>query len=222
MKNISYQKFLRNGPLYRVFWDVHNGLLFNQSESKYPLVKLGNLIKLHKTKTLKKGILDQEYILLDLEDIESLTGRIINENKVVLEIGSDKTLFGDSDIIISKIDPYLGYTFLNNVTKPYIGTTELLPFKVKKDRAIPEFIKYLLLSRNYIEKSKLFMYGKRHPRIHILDLLNIKVPCPDLPVQKKIVDEISYKEEINLKRQQKIRKLRGEIEKFLWDSLKKD
>lgn len=219
LNNISCQKFLRNGPLYRLFWDVHNGLLFSQNKSKYPLAKLGELIKLHKTKTLKKGILDQEYTLLDLEDIESMTGRILSEDKLVTEIGSDKTLFGDSDIIISKIDPYLGYTFLNDESKPYIGTTELLPFKVNKEKALPEFIKYLLLSRDYIEKSLLLMYGKRHPRIYILDLLNIRVPCPDLSIQKKIVEEISEAEERNFQAQERIKRLRKDIEDFLWNSL---
>jgi len=221
LDNISHQKFLRNGPLYRLFWDVYDGLLFFQEKSIYPIVKLGNLIKLHKTKILKKGILEQEYILLDLEDIESLKGRIINEDKVVTEIGSDKTLFGDSDIIISKIDPYLGYTFLNDPSKPYIGTTELLPFKVKIEKGTPEFIKYLLLSSDYIEKSGFLMYGKRHPRIHILDLLNIKVPCPDLSIQRKIVNEISEIENKNLEAKQKINNLRNKIEDILIQTIKK-
>ena len=100
--NIGKQKFLRCGAQYRAFWDVHGGLLFN-GKTKYPIVKLGSLMRLHKAKTLKKGILDKEYILIELEDIEQRAGKILNMDRVVSEIGSDKTYFGDADLITTKL-----------------------------------------------------------------------------------------------------------------------
>lgn len=215
---IADQKFLRCGAQYRAFWDVHNGLLFD-GKSKFPVVKLGSVMKLHKTKTLKKGILDKEYILLDLEDLEQFTGKVLNTDKLVSEIGSDKTLFEDAEIIVSKIDPYLGYTFLNDQSKPLIGSTELLPYKVNKKLALPEYIKHLLLSHEYILKSNLLMYGKRHPRLHPLDLLNIRVPLPDLEIQKEIVNGIKEKEKINDTAQGKIETLREEIDEIIWATL---
>lgn len=215
---IAEQKFLRCGAQYRAFWDVHNGLLFDD-KSNFPIIKLGSVMKLHKTKTLKKGVLDKEYILLDLEDLEPFTGKITNEGKIVSEIGSDKVVFNDADIIVTKIDPYLGYTFLNDRSKPFIGTTELLPYIIKKDIVIPEFIKYILLSKEYIFKSHLLMYGKRHPRIHPLDLLNIKIPCPDKETQQKIVAEIQDQEKINNTAQAKIKALREEIKKVVLTTL---
>lgn len=64
------------------------------------------------------------------------------------------------------------------------------------------------------------MYGKRHPRIHLLDLLNIKVPCPDLPVQEKIVGEISKIEEHNFQTQERIDNLLREAENVIWAGIK--
>lgn len=219
---IGNQKFLRCGVGYRCFYDIHNALLFDKLKCKYPVVKLGQIIKMRKTKILKKGVLDHEYILVELEDIEQYTGKIANENRIVTEIGSDKVLFGDADIMISKIDPYLGYVILNDKTKPYIGTTELLPFKVDDKMAMLQFVKYLLISREFLEKSISIMYGKRHPRIHPLDLLNIKVPCPlKSPVQEKVVEEISKIDEKNLQSREKMRGLREEMGKiFLTDLIK--
>jgi len=214
--NISQKIFLRCGVKYRAFWDVQDGLLFKGT--KYQIKRLGSLIKFHKTKILKKGTLDNEYILIELEDIEERTGKIINSKRVVTDIDSDKICFNDSDILTTKLRPYLGYTILNTHQSEMIGTTELLPFKVVSDLALPAYIKYLLLSYEYLEKSAFLMYGKEHPRIHLLDLLDIKVPCPDLDTQKKVVSEIEEQEKINEEAKGKIEKLREDINKIIFEN----
>lgn len=216
---LADQKFLRCGAQYRAFWDVHNGLLF-EGKSKFHIVKLGSVMKLHKTKTLKKGVLDKEYILLELEDIESGNGKIRSLERVVTEIGSDKTYFNGCDLITTKLRPYLGYTILNNLELEIISTTELLPFRVDKNLAYSDYVKYLLLSYEYMEKSGFLMHGKEHPRIHPLDLLNIKIPLlGDLNTQQKIVNEIQEQEKINDAAQDKVRKLREEINGIILTTL---
>jgi len=110
-KNIGRQEQLRCDPKYRYFYKT-----IEHQHIKYPLVPLKCIIKLNKTKNLKKGLLDSEYLLIELEDIEPGTGEIIRE-RVVTEIGSDKTVFGDSDILISKLMPQMGHIVLNNPSK---------------------------------------------------------------------------------------------------------
>jgi restriction endonuclease S subunit len=64
------------------------------------------------------------------------------------------------------------------------------------------------------------MHGKEHPRIHPLDLLNIKIPLPkDLETQQAIVVEIQEQEKINNAAQRKIKTLREEINKIIWTTL---
>lgn len=218
---INNQVFLRCGAQYRAFWDKHGGLLFEGTNNDVPLRRLSELMKLMNTTTLKKGVLDDDYILIELEDIEAGTGRIINEDKVVSEIGSDKVCFEDCDLISSKMRPYLGYTILNDVEKNYIGTTELLPFRVNINMARPEYLKYILLSHDYLKKSELLMYGKEHPRIHPLDLLNIKVPCPDFDVQDTIINEIKDLEDKNNELRNQIDQLRKEIDEVIWNTTTK-
>jgi hypothetical protein len=87
-----------------------------------------------KTEIHKKGSTDNEYILIELEDIEEKTGRIINQNRAVNEIGSDKKSFESADLITSKMRPYLGYTITNAFDENFIGTTELLTFKVNEEK----------------------------------------------------------------------------------------
>lgn len=217
---IGERRFLRNGARYHAFWEVHKGLLFDDEKPKYPIYKLRDIIALHKTEILKKGPLSKEYILLDLEDLEPLTGRILNEEKIVDQIGSDKVVFNDCDIITGKLRPYLGYTILNNKNKPYIGTTELLPFKIKNHlKVLAQYVQYLFLSQEYILKSEFLMSGKEHPRIHPSDLLNIKVPVPDIRIQEKIVEEIKVEETKSFEYRQGIKRLRAEIDKVIYEAI---
>ena len=102
-----------------------------------------------------------------------------------------------------------------------IGTTELLPFKVNKDKVYPEYLKYVLLSHEYLEKSWFLMYGKEHPRIHPLDLLSIKIPLPPKDVQEKIISEIQKQEEINDKAKQKLNDYRNQINGLVFEYLNK-
>lgn len=220
LSDISRQLYLRCGAQYRAFYENHKGLLFDDPEPKYRIRRLGELMHPYPATVLKKGVLDEEYILIELKNIESLTGRIITEDNVVAEIGSDKVVFGDCDLLVGKLRPYLGYAVLNDKDKPYIGTTELLPFSVNDDLTMPGYLRYLLLSRDFLHVSSMLMYGKEHPRIHPGDLLAIRVPCPPLEVQKSIVvDDIHEKEQKNQETRIKIEELRQEIDRILWESL---
>jgi len=221
---IKFQKigenlFLRLGVQYYAFFEVHQGLLFDKN-GKYKQVPLRRIIKQYNAQILKKGILDKSYILIDLEQLEPKTGKIKDETNEVEEIGSDKVLFGDADIIISKIDPYLAYVFINDKSKNYIGTTELIPFKLINNDVNIHYLKYCLLSNEYITKSALIMYGKRHPRLHTKDLLAVRIPLPDLEIQQKIVSEIQQREEKSNQYKEQIKKLREEIDDLIYYSLK--
>jgi restriction endonuclease S subunit len=213
---VGYERQLRFGALYRWFWDVNYGKLFD-SNCNYESVDLSSLIMQVSKANARKGILSEDYYLIELDDIESLTGRIMTK-RLVNEVNSDKTIFGDCDFLTSKLRPYLGYTILNDKTKPLIGTSELLPFKVK-GKNIPEFVKYMLLSKDYLTKSKYLMYGKEHPRISGYDILRIKVPNVPESLQKVVVAEIQEKETINNVRRDAIKNLKEKAETVMLETL---
>jgi restriction endonuclease S subunit len=218
-EGIGKNSFLRTGAQYHAFYAVHNSLLFDSVSKSIPIRKLGTILKPYKNCVLKKGILDDEYILLDLEQLEPKSGTIKTEDNIVTEIGSDKVMFGDADIVISKIDPYLAYVFVNDKEKKYIGTTELLSFKLIDKEIDLQYLKYILLSYDYIQKSGLLMYGKRHPRIHRKDLLAIKVPTPNFTLQQKIVAEIQKRENKSNRYKQEIKTLREQIDDIIYQAI---
>lgn len=218
---ISKRKFLRLDPKYYVFWDKTKGKLF-ESE-KIDCVKLGQIIKLTKDKILKKGDLDKEYILIDKEDVDSKNGIIINENQVS-KIDSDKVLFGEADILIPKLRPYLGGTFLNQKDKDLMGTPEFLPYSVDGKKLQKEYLKYILLSKDFLNLVSYLSSGKEHPRISSYDLESIEIPLPindeKLTKQRKVIDLIEKKlGDLNEKRKL-IENNRMKIENIIHQSLK--
>lgn len=192
--NISKNKDLRIGAKYNDFWLNHNGNLFEGTNEEYDVQPLKRYIKISSTSQLQKGLLEEERLLVDFDQVHAYYGEF-ETNNVVIEIGSSKIEFGNCDFLTNKLRPYLGYTILNEKESKLIGTTEFIPFDIIDESKVSvKYIRYLLLSDEYLEKSKYLMSGKEHPRINPLDILNIQVPIPPLKVQQDIVNEISVLE----------------------------
>jgi restriction endonuclease S subunit len=89
-----------------------------------------------------------------------------------------------------------------------------MPLKVKEGVSA-EFIRYLLLTQDFLGKSLFLMYGKEHPRIQIGDILRMKVPNIPPSLQETVVSEIKAKEQSNNIRQDTIQSLKEKAEKIL-------
>lgn len=219
---IANNKALRIGAEYNDFWFNHKGFLFEGTADKYDLLPLKRIIKLSNKNTLKKGFLNEPRILIDFEQVESPNGKIIDFENIVIELGSDRIEFGECGFLTNKLRPYLGYTILNIPEKQLIGTTEFIPFEIRdKNIVMSEYIRYLLLSKEYLEKSKFLMSGKEHPRITSTDILNIKVPIPTYETQEQIVKEIQEREVQSEKAREKVKTLRQQIDDLISEELLK-
>lgn len=221
LNDICNSFYLRSSSLYNIFWKKYGGCLLEQK--KFSEIQLRDLIKPN-IKRITKGQLEKSMILLEFQDIEPYSGRILNFNYVD-EIGSDKIFLTGNDIIISKMNNHLGYVFILPKTQQdtIIGSSEFIPYLIKNKNIVsPEFIKYVLLTNDFLHASTFLRSGKSqsHPRIHIKDLLAIKIPLPDLRIQQKIVSEIQEREEKNNQYKEQIKKLREEIDNLIFETLK--
>lgn len=185
--NIGDQVFLRCDPKYRWFWDHLKGKATPQSE--YDYVPLSKFLSLAPKVTVKKGELPEERSLIELEDVESGTGRIIAVHSVD-EVGSDKVEFGGSDIVFSKLEPYLCKAIINAPKEEYIGTTEWIPLIVSDKFAVRDYMWAFLISPIAREVFRLLQSGKRHARINMHDFKNILVPDVPKPEQEKLVKRV--------------------------------
>lgn len=171
--NIGEQVFLRCDPKYRHFWDNKKGLSIEHKDLVNIRLK-DILIPFAKT-VIKKGELDEERPILELNDIESRTSLILQE-RVVTEVGSDKLDFSDCNLVFNRLEPYLGKIIINDRSKRYIGTTEWVPLKLDEKRVRALFLKYLLLLPQFLHSFALLKSGKRHARIAHIDFHNIFIP----------------------------------------------
>jgi len=222
LSHISKNKALRIGAQYNNFWITHNGQLFSGTDEDITLMPLKKIMKLSQKSRLKKGSLDEPRILIDFDQVESMNGKILDFDNQVTYLGSDRIEFGECDILTNKLRPYLGYTILNIPDLKLIGTTEFIPFEIRdKNVVMPEYVRYILLSTEYLEKSKLLISGKEHPRISSIDILNITIPVPDITVQARIVKEIQDKENQSDLAREKIKNLQNKINYIIETELSK-
>ncbi|MDR1898034.1 MAG: N-6 DNA methylase [Prevotellaceae bacterium] len=147
---------------------------------------------------------DIEYIYLGLEHIESNTGRIIKNTDFGRNILSAKNIFHAGDVLYGKLRPYLNKVAIAEFDG--VCSTDILVLKT----SVPKLLKYILLSKEFVEHTSELMSGISLPRISIQDFLNQKIPIPVFSEQQKIVVKIENLEaEIqNLQKQQEEMKTR--------------
>ena len=152
-------------------------------------VRLGHITTYGQTKTkiTAKNILPEMWSL-DLEDIEKVTGRIIERKKACeRKIVGDKVQFEKGNILYSKLRPYLLKILIADADG--ICTPELVPFSSYGN--IED--KYLLwvLKSPYVDYIiNTVTYGVKMPRVGTDTMVNLLIPLPPLVEQKRIVDAI--------------------------------
>ena len=188
LANIGEQIFLRCDPKYRHFWDNRKGISVEQTT--YSNVRLRDVLLQFRKIVIKKGQLDEERPILELNDVESRTSLIL-QDRAVSEVGSDKLDFADCDLVFNRLEPYLGKIVINDVSKGYIGTTEWIPLKLDAHKAKQTFLKYLLLLPQFLSSFGLLTSGKRHARLSKIDLRNMTIPLPSDELQLELANRIA-------------------------------
>ena len=197
-QNIGKQEFLRPNVGYRYFFDIQNAIVYNFDN----LIKLKYVLKELPTKKVPKGDLENEEYLIDIGNIERRFNNLINFEKVS-EIGSDKNILQDGDIVIPKMQPQMGNIFLNTEHERFIGSTELLEYSIS-EKYNHLFVYYLITSNKFLSDLARLESGKTHRRVNPIDLLKIKIPLIPKSKQDQIVSQIEPIEK-------KIKELKAQI-----------
>ena len=171
----SFNKICKNESLRLDFGIryVDDILDFNPLNIKDNYILLSDVLTELKSKKFKKGDLDDEYYLVDLENINKRFNSLINLEKVQT-IESDKTILQKGDLVIAKMTPKLGTMFLNLNHDEYIGSTELVEYKISNYDKLSLY--YLLTTNKYLEVLGYMESGKNQRRVKPSDLLKLKIP----------------------------------------------
>ncbi|EGE4660757.1 restriction endonuclease subunit S, partial [Salmonella bongori serovar 48:i:- str. 94-0708] len=141
---------------------------------------------------------------LNLDQVESNTGKIIDKVKQPLSsAGSSTHFFNNEHVLYSKLRPYL-----NKVVVPDelgIATTELVPMKPDQKRLNKRYLAYYLRSKPFVEWVSTQVSGAKMPRVVMSIFWQHEMPLPPLYEQERIVAILDKSDGIYQKREQAIK-----------------
>ncbi|MBA0222034.1 restriction endonuclease subunit S [Stenotrophomonas maltophilia] len=127
--------------------------------------------------------------LLDLEDIEKETSRLICRARYFQrESKSTKSTFREGDVLYGKLRPYLDKVLVADSAG--VCTTEIVPI-VPSKAVIPEFLRWLLKRPDFLFHVNTLMYGVKMPRLGTEDAIHSVHPIPPVKEQHRIVAKIN-------------------------------
>lgn len=173
LSDIAVRPSLRCDPKYHLLWTLRRGRVFEDYDG--PLATVGSFVEASSRVLMPKGPLDDPLGLIELADVEARTSTLLNVTEVD-ELGSDKVIFGDADLAISKLEPYLGKVLKNDPAEDWVGSTEWLPYNITDSAVDVDFVRYLLLLPEMLQAYRCLQSGKRHARFTESDFLDLRVP----------------------------------------------
>ena len=177
-----YEKFA-----YGSVKDIEDEIPFEVPEG-WSWCRLGEICDYGKCINISASELKNEDWILDLEDIEKETGKIISIHTFEeRKSESTKHKFFKGQVLYSKLRPYLNKV----VIAPADGfcTSEILPLDFN-NTYLPKFGQIVLMSNFFLGIVNLLTYGVKMPRLGTEDAKKIFLPLPPLTEQKLIVEEI--------------------------------
>lgn len=163
-------------------------------EVPYPLpqgwawVRLGQVTEYNGRSKISGDEIGQDTWLLDLEDIEKTTSRILYRATFSeRQSKSSKSTFKKGDVLYGKLRPYLDKVIVAD--SDGVCTTEIVPI-VPCGCLWSEFLKWLLKRPAFLAHVNSLMYGVKMPRLGTDDALQSVHPLPPLPEQHRIVARI--------------------------------
>lgn len=147
-----------------------------------------------------------QYWLLNLDMVESNTGRIIDylycsEN----DVGNSTVKFDTRNVLYSKLRPYLNKVVLPQ--KPGYATSEMLPLCPDQSIITREYLTYYLRSPSFVSFIKDKTSGAKMPRANSADLKSYILDCPSINEQQIVTHQLDSLVSIIEKRTLEVQKL---------------
>jgi type I restriction enzyme S subunit len=151
-------------------------------------VKLGQITEYNGRNNIQPNEILDDTWLLDLEDIEKDTSRIIYRAKYFeRKSKSTKSIFKKGDVLYGKLRPYLNKVVVAD--DDGVCTTERAPI-VPYLGIDPHFLKLLLKRPSFLNYVNSLMYGVKMPRLGTNHAVESIHPLPPFEEQKRIVEKI--------------------------------
>ncbi len=151
--------------------------------SNWSFCHIGNISSYGNT-ILKRKICINDW-LLELEDIESSSSRLISKKFVTEKTNlNSKVSFNNGMILYSKLRPYLDKVLI--AKEDGVATSEIVPFWSLIN---PKYLVLYLKSPYFLKRIINLMYGVKMPRLGTNDMNSIIISVPPLLEQQRIIDK---------------------------------
>ena len=176
--------YLRTGDLVESLSDWG----FDDLPDSWDVCCLGEVCDYGNCENVEASAIEESAWILDLEDIEKDTGKILARiKKAERKSASTKHRFHKGQVLYSKLRPYLNKVVLADQNG--YCTSEILPLEFNSI-IHPEFARYYLMSPTFLRYANRCSYGVKMPRLGTEDGKKAIVPVPPINEQAEIVDRI--------------------------------
>ena len=150
--------------------------------------RLGQIIDFSKNISTSASEIPDSAWVLDLEDIEKDSGRILTKKRMIdIKSKSEKHKFFKGNVLYSKLRPYLNKVVVANENG--YCTSEILVFDFTP--IYNTYAQIFLMSPYFVDYAMAGAYGVKMPRIGSERGNNALMPLPPLAEQKRIVEQIN-------------------------------
>ncbi len=159
------------------------------------------------------GSFDDSVWLLNLDMVEAQSGKVLDYNIVeVDEVGNSTGAFDTSNVLYSKLRPYL-----NKVVIPErkgFATSELVPLKPNQKLLNREYLAYMLRSDEFVTMITEKVAGAKMPRVSMNDFRGFSVPLPPANLQNQFSRIVNHVDKLKVEVQKSL-----DETQLLFDSL---
>ena len=150
-------------------------------------IRLGSIVDFSKSGSVRSSVISDDAWLLDLEDIEKDTGKLLQKKRMRdLKSQSDKHPFSKGDVLYSKLRPYLNKVIIAD--EAGYCTTEILSFDF--GYIFNRYAQLYLMSPFFVEYAMSDAYGVKMPRLGSKQGNAALMPIPPKAEQIRIVNEV--------------------------------
>ena len=151
-------------------------------------VRLGDLCNYGKCNSTPAKNIPKGAWLLDLEDIEKDSGKVLNKKRIHdVKSTSSKHIFKRGNVLYSKLRPYLNKVVIAD--EDGYSTSEILPLDFGT-YVYNRYAQTVLMSPYFINYTVKCSYGVKMPRLGTTDGQLAMFPLAPLEEQKRIVEEL--------------------------------